>query len=193
MTLSLPPLVSRVLALAILLLLVGGIYALVVDPLIGEYEVNRDAVAQLSSALGRYRAAERQLPERQATLASLKKADSGGEGFLPDGNDNLVAAGVQTRVKSITETAHGALKSTQILPALDEGKLHRIAIRAQMTVTLEAAQKVFYGIESSTPYLFLDNIAMNARNSPRLRAEVEDNPLIDVQFDVFGFTHGSTK
>jgi hypothetical protein len=193
MTLSLPPFVSRVLALAILLLLVGGIYALVIDPLIAEYEVNRDAVAQLSSALGRYRAAERQLPQRQATLASLKNTDSAGEGFLPDGNDNLIAAGVQTRVKSITETAHGELKSTQILPALDEGKLHRIAIRAQMTVTLEAAQKVFYGIESSAPYLFLDNIVMNARNSPRLRTEVEDNPLIDVQFDVFGFTHGSAK
>jgi general secretion pathway protein M len=192
-TIALPPIASRVLALAILLLLVVGLYVLVIDPLVAEYQANRDAVEQLSAALGRYRAAGLRLPEREQALESLRKADPVREGFLQGANDNLIAANIQARVKSITEAARGELRSTQSLPALDEGKLHRIAIRAQMTVTLGAAQKVFYGIESGTPYLFLDNVVMNARVGLRRRGEADDNPLIDVQFDVFGYTHSSSK
>ena len=194
MTLLLPPLASRVLALAILFLVIGGAYVLVAGPLISEYQLERDTVDQLSGALERYRAVGQQLPSREATLKSLQGTDPAREGFLQGGNDNLIAGNIQTRIKSVAEAAHGELKSTQILPAVDEGKLHRIAIRAQMTVTLEAAQKVFYGIESGTPYLFIDNLAMNARTGLRARGEQEQNPLIDMQFDVFGYTRsGAAK
>jgi len=192
MTLSLPPVASRGLALAILFLAIGGTYLLVVDPLISEYQLERDAVDQLRGALERYRAAGLQLPSREATLKSLQGADPGREGFLQGGNDNLIAGNIQTRIKSVAEAAHGELKSTQILPATDEGKLHRIAIRAQLTVTLDAAQKVFYGIESGTPYLFIDNLSMNARTGLRMRAEQDQNPLIDMQFDVIGYTRSGT-
>jgi general secretion pathway protein M len=194
MTLSLPPLASRALAVLLLIAIVMGAYFLVVDPLISAYEVNSDAVTQLSAALERYRAAGQQLPQRQAALQALRTADSAREGFLQGANDNLVAATMQSRIKSEAEAARGELRSTQILPAVDEGKLHRIAIRAQMTVTLEAAQKVFYGIEASAPYLFLDNVVMNARASIRRGGqEPDDNPLIDVQFDVYGYTRSAAK
>jgi len=192
-TLALPPIASRALALAILILLVVGLYALVIDPLVTDYQANRDAVEQLSSVLERYRAAGQRLPEREQTLESLKNSDPGREGFLQGGNDNLIAANIQARVKSITEGARGELRSTQILPVAEEGKLHRIAVRAQMTVNMAAAQRVFYGVESATPYLFLDNVVMNARVGLRRRGEADDDPLIDVQFDVFGYTRGGSK
>jgi len=58
---------------------------------------------------------------------------------------------------------------------------------------MAAAQRVFYGVESATPYLFLDNVVMNARVGLRRRGEADDDPLIDVQFDVFGYTRGGSK
>ena len=192
MTLALPPLASRAVALAILFLLIGGVYLLIADPLLSEYQLESDSVDDLTAALVRYRAAGLQLPAREATLKSLQSDDSAREGFLQGGNDNLIAGNIQTRIKSVAESAHGELRSTQILPATDDGKLHRIAIRAQMTVTLEAAQKVIYGIESGTPYLFIDNLTMNARTGPRVRAEEDLNPLIDMQFDVYGYTRSGT-
>jgi len=188
MILSLPPLASRAIAVLILLLLVGAGYLLVAEPLLSEYEVNRDSVAQLEAALSRYRAAGAALAGREATLSALRKTDPARDGFLQGGNESLIAANMQTRIKALAESAHGELKSTQILPPTDEGKLRRLAIRAQMSLSLEAAQKVFYGIESGTPYLFVDNVVLNARTTSRRRAEPEEDPPLDVQFDVFGYT-----
>jgi general secretion pathway protein M len=191
MTLTLSPLLRRLAAVAILLLLAGGTYLLLVAPLLAQYAENCDTVEQLSAVLARYQAAGQQLGAREAALSSLKRSDATQGGFLTGANENLIAANIQTRIKALAEGARGELKSTQILPSQDEGKLRRIVVRAQLSGTLEAAQKVFYGLEAGAPFLFLDNLTINARSVSRRRAEPEEDPLLDIQFDAYGYARNT--
>ena len=187
MTPTLSPLLSRLCALAILVALVGaGAYGIAL-PLLGSYQENSERAEQLRAALARYRRAGGDLEARQAELAKLKQRQATAEGFLPGGNEALAAAEVQNRIKTLAEASKGELKSTQILPPQDEGKFRRIAVRAQMTLKLPAAQRVLYGLESGTPLLLLDNVNIRAHGDRR-REDTVDDPVLDLRFDVYGYT-----
>lgn len=186
---QLSPPVSRALAFALLLALIGGVYYGVVAPLLDRYASTEASIAQLQDTLARYQRAARELTPRQAELAALKQRQSAQDGFLQGANDTLVAAQIQNRIKSLADSSHAELRSTQVLPAQDEGKLRRITVRGQISTTLPAALQVFYGLESAYPLLFLDNVDLRARPIElRNRNAVGEPDLIDLQFDVYGYT-----
>jgi general secretion pathway protein M len=189
MSFALSPPIGRALALAILVGLVGAAYYGIAAPLLDEVSSTEESIAQLRDALGRYERAGRSLDQRQAELTALKARQSTADGFLQGANETLVAAEIQNRIKTLAEQSKGELKSTQILPPQEEGKFRRITVRSQMTLKLAAAQRVFYGLEASMPMLFLDNVNLRAR-SDRRTDEAGDDPVLDIRFDVYGYTRG---
>lgn len=186
-----PPL-SRALAVAILIGVVGGLYYGIVRPIADSYGATRASIEQLQDNLMRYQRAARDLAPRQAELAALKQRQSAQDGFLQGANDTLVAAQIQNRIKALADATKGELRSTQVLPSQDEGKLRRITVRGQMSTTLSGALRVFHGLESASPLLFLDNVDMRARPAQlRDRSAAVNTDVIDLQFDVYGYTHAS--
>ncbi|MGH7036276.1 MAG: type II secretion system protein GspM [Stellaceae bacterium] len=191
MTLKLSPPLSRTLALAILLCLCAVLYLGVAQPLIDNYAAARGSVTELQDLLERYRRAARDLGPRQEELAALKQRRSAEDGFLQGTNDTLLAVQIQNRVKSLANASHSELRSSQVLPPQEEGKLRRISVRGQVSTTLAGAQRLFYGLESATPLLFIDNVDMRARPAdPRDRGNAEVSDIIDLQFDVSGYAQG---
>lgn len=189
----LSPPVSRGLALAILVFVIAGLYYGIVGPLLDNYASTRASIDQLQDTLVRYQRAARELGPRQAELAALKQRQSAQDGFLQGSNDTLVAAQIQNWIKALADAAKGELRSTQVLPAQDEGKLRRITVRGQMSLSYSAAVRVFYGLESAAPLLFVDNVDLRARPAElRNRGTTVDTDLIDVQFDVYGYTHAGS-
>jgi general secretion pathway protein M len=184
-TVHLSPTLRRVLALALLgaLLLLG---ASAVAWVVNEYGATQAAAQQLETAIERRQQAERKVGELQAELAALKQHQASAVGFMQSSTESLAAAELQSRIKSSVEAAHGELKSTQILPGREDGGFRRAAIRGQITVDLDQLQRVFYQLESSTPFLFLDNVEIRARTAPRGKAQGE-NPSLDVRFDLYGY------
>jgi len=186
-----PPL-KRALAVAILIGLIGGIYYGVVRPLLDNYNDKRAAIEQMQDNLARYQRAARDLAPRQAELAALKQRQSAQDGFLQGANDTLVAAQIQNRIKSVADATKGELRSTQVLPSQDDGKLRRITVRGQMSTSLTGALRVFHGLESASPLLFIDNVDMRARPAQlRDRTAAVNTDVIDLTFDVYGYTHAS--
>ena len=123
----------------------------------------------------------------------MRQPQAASEGFLQGTNEALVAAQIQNRVKALSEAARGELKSTQVLPAQDEGKYRRITIRVQLTLDLPAAQSLIYGVETASPLLFLDNLDMRAHIAERRRdrsAPGSDDGMLDLRFDVYGYVRG---
>ncbi len=187
----LSPRASRALALAIL----GGLGLLVVFgialPLLDTYdqawnsvERNRAAIAHIGQSAPR--------PARlEAELARLKERQASAVGFMQSANGSLAAAELQNRIKSSVEAARGELRSTQILPPRDEGVFRRISIRGQIAVNTAALQRVFYELESASPFLFLDNIEIHARPARR-GAGSEDDPVLEVRFDLYGYMRRAT-
>jgi general secretion pathway protein M len=187
MTLQPASLPSRALALAILAGLAAAFYLLVAAPMLDDYAESLDSIAQRSLELERYRRAAAELPRRQAELAALRERRGTVAGFLAGGNDAVVAAQLQNRIRGLVEQARGELKSTQVLPGEDEGAVRRIAVRGQLTGTLGAVQRVLYALESGSPLLFVDNLSIHADLAEESYRGQGLDPTLDVTLDVYGY------
>jgi len=174
-------------ALAILLLVSAGFYTVLVQPLIDDYRNTSDSVDRMNALLDRYRRIGQSLPGLEVELARLKQQPGTRDGFFQGASDALVAAQLQGRLRSAVDAARGELKSTQVLPAVEEGKMRRIAVRGQMSSSLAAAQHVLYELESASPYLFIDNLDLRARPPERRAESPELDPVLDVRFDIYGY------
>lgn len=189
---ALSPPVRRALAVTILIVLVAALFFGVVQPLADSYLSDHQRIAQLKDAVAKYQRAAEELPARQAQLDALARDQASATGFLQGPSDTLIAAQIQNRIKSLADSAKVELRSSQVLPGAEEGKLKRIAVREQLTGTISGILSVFHGLEAtSSPSLFLDNISMRTRPIvTRANAPTADE-ILEVQFDVYGYTHGS--
>ena len=184
---SLPPAISRALALALLFAVVAIAYFCVVQPIIESGADQREEVARLEDSLARYRRIAEQRASREAELAELKRRAATEDGLLRGANETLMAAAIQNRIKALVDAAHGELKSMQILPPQADGRLRRITVRGQIAMTVETAQRVFHDLESGEPLLFLDNIGIRSREETRRRRERTEDSMLDIHLDVYGY------
>jgi general secretion pathway protein M len=189
-SLSLP--LRRSLALALLVFALGALYFGIVTPILDKYAQDRDAIAQLNDSLDRYRAVARTLAPRQALLAEISRRSTATDDFMKGPNDTLIATQIQNQIKRLADNVKGDLKSTQVLPAQAEGKLHRITVRGQLSATLPAALQIVHGLESTSPALFIDNANLRARPAPVRRGQNSepDPEIIEMQLDVYGYARG---
>lgn len=185
------PRASRTLALGILAALLLLAFFGVVSPLLGAYRQASNAAEQYSAALEHTRRSGSDLAGLRAELERLKAHQASAVGFMRSSNPSLAAAELQNRIKSSVEAARGELRSTQILPMRDEGTFRRISIRGQIAVNTAALQRVFYDLESATPFLFLDNVEIRARPARRSTGP-EDDPVLEVRFDLYGYMRRAT-
>jgi general secretion pathway protein M len=187
---TLRPLAGRVLAVGIPLLVLGAIYLGVVAPILENFAAAHDTIAQTSILVSRYREAGDRLAAQRATLAELTQHQAAQSGLLDGGNETLVAASLQTRIKAIVDSARGELKSTQILPVQQEGGFRRVAIRGEMSMTLPAVQQVLYALETASPLLFVDNVDIHSHAADRQQDRNEDIVILDMTLDIYGYMRG---
>ena len=192
MNVALSPRLSRALALTIFIVLLWFLYSGLVQPLLDHYAEARNSGEQLESVLARARQAGRTLSDLQTELTRLKGHGVSGAGTIQSANESLAAAELQNRIKSSVEAARGELRSTQILPSREEGVFQRISIRGQISGNLEALQRIFYEFESTSPFLFLDNVDIRVRPVRQQNEAASDNPVLDVRFDLYGYIRRAT-
>jgi general secretion pathway protein M len=181
-----PP-ISRALAIALLVGLVVLAYVAVIQPVAGSWGDQGDQIARLENTLQRYRQVAQQRAVRETELDDLKKRAAGADGLLRGANETLMAATVQNRIKALVEAAQGELKSVQILPAQTDGHLRRITVRGQISMTIGAAQRVFYELEGGDPRLFLDNVDIRSLEETRRLRDRGDTGMLEVHLDVYGY------
>jgi general secretion pathway protein M len=192
MKFSLPPLVGRGLAVLLLLIVVMTVLVAMVFPIIDSLADADRSNEEYRKALAHSRRLEFDLKNLAAQLVELRQVQSSQSGFLQGANESLATAQLQNRIKNLVETGGGELRSTQVLPVRDEGKFRRIIVRGQMAANTAALQRIFYDIESASPYLILDNIDIRARPSPRLQDAFPEDTMLDVRFDLYGYVRGTT-
>ncbi|HUB96168.1 MAG TPA: type II secretion system protein GspM [Stellaceae bacterium] len=175
---------------AMAILLLAGAIALpvvaVMVPLGADYAATRARIAQTSLALGRYRQAAERLPQQRTALTALEQREDHADGFLAGGNETLIGAELQNRIKTVVEAARGELRSTQVLPPRDEDGFRQIAVRAEMTGDLASVQAILYRLETASPTLFLDNIDLRVHPTDH-RDGSDDVPPLDANFTVYGY------
>lgn len=181
----LTPRLSRLLALALLLLAIAVPYLVIVRPYLETLREDRESLAEALSLRDRYlsvAAAGAAVDGWRQTLSE----EGDGAAYLQGASEALVSADLQNRVKTVVQGNGGVLNSTQILDAASEEGFRRVAVRVRMSGGSEALYKVLYALETERPFLFVDNIDINARSMRAREGQAETIELM-VSFDLFGY------
>jgi general secretion pathway protein M len=189
---SLSPPLRRLLAVALLIAVASLIWSALISPVATDYTEAQATIERMQSALDRKPAAEREIALLRTELADLKRRQLSDAGFIEGANESIAAAQLQSRVKTAVDSVKGELRSTQSLPARDDGKYRRITVRGQVLLTTAGLQRVLYDLENAWPYLFLDNVEIKAQPFARDRDVAPQDPTLEIRFDVSGLMRRPT-
>ena len=185
MTLS--PFLGRTLAVVLLLATIGGIWSLIVEPVMTKYRLSAESMVQSEALIERYlRIAKVRVPLGKQ-LVSLRRRGPSTGGYLEGASDTLAAAKLQNRVKGVVDASGGEIKSSQILPPRDDGNHRAINIRVQLSADIAGLQAIFHALESENTLLFLDNVDVRRQRSRRRKNKPANDGRLTVRFDVSGY------
>ncbi|MHA1528074.1 MAG: type II secretion system protein GspM [Alphaproteobacteria bacterium] len=184
---QMPPFISRIMALALLLGLVLLVAVFGVLPFAEKVrltdealEFNREMIARLSRS-----AAHPGSYDAQIDLLRARINDSGL--YIRAATEPLAAAAVQEHLKRAVGLYGGELRSVQSLPSLAEEELTRIGLRVVMTGALGPMIQVLHELESGEPYLFVDNLQIKSATRRRRRTQEPAVARLSIRFDVHGY------
>ena len=185
----------RIIALALLVVMLSSGYMLIDQFVIGRYKFYQDNISQLQDRLQRYENMLSMREDLEERLQQIKQDNSIDVYYLQQSSSVLAAADLQQQVKSAVENNGGNLVSTQILPVSDEGVFSKVAIRVQMTGDTEALQKTLYDLESARPLLFIDDLQVRGQpirqRNPNNRNEITLRIQLTTQFELSGYIRRS--
>ena len=183
---QLGPLQKKLAAVAILLLLVAIASAAIAVPIWLLNQHYDMALEDATSRLGRY---SKIVGTRDALLkqALEVKALAANRHFLKSASPALAAAELQEQAQAFFDAKGAKVNSIQVLPHKDDGLYRQVTVQVQLIASLTAVKGMLHGLESSHPYLFLDNFSIRAPNMQINRAEPASEPDLIVQFDLTGY------
>lgn len=194
---TLPPLLSRAAALGLLAASIWFAVALIALPWVAAYQRNDAAITESLRLTAFFQRIAQSRGALEAQLDEAVSRQASSSRYLPGETDALAAAGLQELVGAVIEGNDGTVSAIQTLPVADEGALRRVAVRVQFQATTEGLFRSVYAIESSRPFIFVDNVDIRDRTR-RTRSRRDRNGrtvLTDaavatelvVRLDLFGF------
>jgi len=177
----------RLLALAILLLALGAICSITVVPVLLANQHYRETIADMEGRLEQLQRAAAIGTGLQPQYEQLRRWQETDSHYLKSSSSALAAAELQRLVKRIVVAKHAEVLSTQILTAAQEQDLNRISLKVRIRGTLENIVQVFYAIETSEPFMFLDNISVRAKSGRRGRSKIPAPQLLDMDLELIGY------
>lgn len=182
-----PPIVGRILALALMLGVVLLVVVVGVLPFVERarmtdeaLEHNREMIARLSRSVANRGSYDTQI---EVLLARINESGL----YIRADTEPLAAAAVQEHLKRAVGLHGGELRSVQSLPSLIEDDLTRIGLRVVMTGALGSMIHVLYELESSEPFLFVDSLQIKSTTRRRRRTAEPPVETLSIRFDVYGY------
>lgn len=190
---QLPPVVRRVLAVVLLLMVIAIVLRGLIVPTWRMYLDNRDAIAQMEDTIARYARLSAQVESLRQTVAELEEAGELGQYLLDEASEPLAAAALQERLKAMVTSSGGTLISTQVLPTESDEGLKRVIVSVRMAGSVAALQGVLYELESSLPFLLTDNLVVLSRNARQRNRMPSSDDSLDIRFNLHGFLPSAEK
>jgi general secretion pathway protein M len=124
------------------------------------------ALAGLVSDYGDYAAAadtlDRLEGRKPSTEASSHASGMPGSPFLEGATANIAGAALQERVAAAVQAAGGNVISSQIDLQGSEAKQGYVSLSASCEISEESLQQLIYDLESGMPFLFIDQLVVQA-------------------------------
>jgi len=186
---NLTPSQSRALALLLLLLAVALAVAAVALPTWLLNEQYNGVLDDYFDRLKRYRRVAALRPAIEEATKSVEER-AGRQYYLKAASPALSAAELQGLVTKIIETNSGKIASSQALPSKEDGKPGepaKVTISVQMSASITSLLVILHAVETSQPYLFVDQLTVSANQGRGYRAVPGVYPEYMVQLTVSAF------
>jgi general secretion pathway protein M len=185
---------GQALALAILCLVLGGVYLLLVSPVLDLYAQREATLADRRILAPRLSAAAAELPELRARLAELQAAATTRKIALDGASDAIAAANLQSRIEELASAAGVTIGSTEGLAAENRGAYRRIGLRLAISGDYDAMVKLLAAIETAAPPLILSNVQFHGvlRQMGQPPMGQPQTSRLDAGFEVYGFRRSET-
>jgi general secretion pathway protein M len=138
---------------------------------IGLFIVSWFALAGLEGDYADYAAAadvlDRLEGRKPSTDASSHASGMPGSPFLEGATANVAGAALQERVAAAVQAAGGNVLSSQVDLQGSEARQGYVSLSASCEISEEALQQLIYDLESGMPFLFIDQLVVQA---PQTRA-----------------------
>jgi general secretion pathway protein M len=181
--------VSRCAALTLAAAAVGGLWLILLQPLIDSLLQHRQSIRQSQAALAKYQnlgASRAQHPNLQQPKTAQDKEDR----LLSGASPQLAGANLQNHLKELIEENRGRLSSMQMLPVREEEGLQRISLAISLGASIQSLQPILYAVEYQRPYMFIENLELRSNSGTfevRDAAEQSASEEIQVQMEVYGY------
>ncbi len=191
MNLTLSPMISRLLAIVLCVLVIAVIGLAIAWPF-GQIRAIED---EIDVARERLAAFQQRSQERDALAQQrdqLQSVDQVAGQTLAGGTPALAGAQLQRIITAAIEDLGARLTSTQALPVEQEAQLQKISLRVQLLSDIATLSDVIYRLESQKPFIFIKNLYVRANNDSFSQKQTDKPVNLTVTFEVYAFAEGSS-
>lgn len=175
---------GRLVALGLLLVPVILLMKFAFWPLLESYTSAADELEITREEITRYQRLLNQAPALQAAVSRIERTRPLAPYLLSGTNRALAAAGVQRNLQDAAKTHNVTILSLRVQNPVDDGPLERILVEARLRADTKELRDFLYFVETTTPYLFVEELSIDVRPTRRRRA-VANNPL-EVRVTLYG-------
>ncbi len=183
---KLTPLHHRLLALLLLGAVIALIVAAIYFPLQRAHQHYDEAIVDNQDRTARYLRVAAQKPLIEQNIAELKRRNAS-RFYLKASAPALAAAELQQMAQAVLDSHELKVESTQIVAHKDELPRRKITVNFRLRGRLEPIQQALYELETTMPYLFLDNVAIRSTTVRNFRPTPGVEPEVLLQFDLYGY------
>jgi general secretion pathway protein M len=190
MTIRLAPEQSRALAVSLLVLVIAAAVTAIALPVWLLNQRYDSILEDHTDRLKRYRQVAALRPAIEEATKAVQ-ARAGRQYYLKAASAALSSAELQGLVTRIVETNQGKIAGSQALATKEDaksGEPMKISISVQMSASIIPLMKILYALETTQPYLFVDQLTVQANQGRNYRPVTGVDPEYQVSLTVFGFT-----
>ena len=191
MNLTFSPMISRLLAIVLCVLVVVSIGLVVAWPF-GELRAIEDEIDIARERLAAFQQRSQERDELAQQRDQLQNVDQVAGQTLAGGTPALAGAQLQRIITAAIEDLGARLTSTQALPVEQESQLQKISLRVQMLSDIATLSNIIYRLESQKPFIFIKNLYVRANNDSFAQKQADKAVNLTVTFEVYAFAEGPT-
>lgn len=174
---------GRALAVALTLLAIAVVAACIAVPAYLLHERYDSARAGAEERIDRYRRVASQRAEHQRALDVIKARESS-RFFLKSSATTLAGAELTDLVRPMIETNGARLTAVQATTVKDDSGFRLYSLNVGFNATPAALQKTLYAIETSLPYLFIENVTLRSTVPRGYKPAPNQEPEVSAQIEV---------
>jgi general secretion pathway protein M len=175
---------GRLVAFTLVLIPLILLAQFVLRPLLESYVSTGNDLVSTREEIVHYQRLLGELPALQAAVARLERTGPLSPYLLAGTNRALAAAGLQKKLQDAA-TKHGVtILSLRVQNPASGGPLERISVQARLRAGIPELRDLLYWIETARPYLFIEDITVNARHARRRRTRTPGG--LEVSLTLYG-------